>query len=74
MLNEEVKMTDRQRNTFQYNSVNVIVEPDIESVSGISFLIKDDSISWDAYSAFAYFDEVKKFIDCGCSWDKMLKG
>lgn len=67
-------MTDRQRNTFKYNNVDIIVEPDIESVSGISFLVKDESLAWNAYSAFAYFDEVKKFIDFGCSWDKMTKG
>lgn len=67
-------MTDRQRNTFQYNDVNVVVESDIESVSGISFLIRDSSLPGNAYSAFAYFDDVKRFIDCGCDWDKMTKG
>ena len=65
-------MTDRQRNTFQYNSVDIIVEPDIESVSGISFLIKDFSLPGNSYSAFAYFDDVKRFVDCGCDWDKFL--
>ena len=67
-------MSDRQRNTFQYNNIDIIVESDIESVSGISFLIKDNSLPGNAYSAFAYFDEVKKFIDYGCDWDKMTKG
>lgn len=67
-------MSDRERNTFQYNNINIIVEPDIESVSGISFLIKDDAFPWEVYSAFAYFDDVKRFVDCGCSWDKMTKG
>ena len=67
-------MTDRQRNTFQYNNINIIVEPDIESVSGISFLIRDTSLPAESYSAFAYFDDVRKFIDCGSNWDKFLKG
>lgn len=67
-------MTDRQRNTFQYNNTDIIVESDIESVSGISFLIKDTSLPCNAYSSFAYFDDVKRFIDCGCNWDKMTKG
>ena len=66
-------MSDRQRNTFQYNNTNVIVEPDIESVSGISFLIRDKSLPHNAYSTFAYFDDAKKFIDCGCDWDAFLK-
>ena len=67
-------MSDRQRNTFQYNNVNIIVESDIESVSGISFLIKDGSLPGESYSAVAYFDDTKKFIDCGCNWDKFLNG
>ena len=67
-------MTDRERNTFQYNNVNIIVVPDTESVSGISFLIKDNSLPGNSYSAFAYFDDVKRFVDCGCNWDKMTKG
>ena len=67
-------MTDRQRNTFQYNNTAVIVEPDIESVSGISFLIRDNSLPGESYSAFAYFDDVKRFIECGKDWDKMVKG
>ena len=67
-------MSDRQRNTFQYNNIDIIVEPDIESVSGISFLIKDTSLPGESYSAFAYFDDIKRFIDCDCSWDKMTKG
>lgn len=66
-------MSDRERNTFQYNNVDIIVESDTESVSGISFLIKDTSLPGNAYSAFAYFDDVKRFIDCDCDWDKMLK-
>ena len=65
-------MTDRQRNTFPYNNVSIIVEPDIESVSGISFLVRDKSMKGEAYSAFAYFDDVKKFIDCGCNWDRFM--
>ena len=67
-------MSDRERNTLQYNNVDIIVESDIESVSGISFLIRDKSLPGEAYSAFAYFDDIKKFIDCGCDWDKMVKG
>ena len=67
-------MRDRERNTLQYNNVDIIVESDIESVSGISFLIRDTSLPGEAYSAFAYFDDIKKFIDCGCDWDKMVKG
>ena len=31
-------MTDRERNTFQYKDIDIIVENDIESVSGISCL------------------------------------
>lgn len=56
-------MSDRQRNTFQYNNVDIIVEPDIESVSGISFLVRDKSLIRDSYFAFSYFDNVKQFID-----------
>ena len=67
-------MTDRERNTLQYKDVDVIVETDVESVSGLSFLIKDDSLPGNAYSAFAYFDDVKRFIDCGCDWNKFTKG
>lgn len=67
-------MSDRQRNTFQYKNIDVIVEPDIESVSGLTFLIKDFSLPGNSYSGFAYFDIVKKFIDCGCSWEKLTKG
>ena len=67
-------MSDRERNTVQYNNTNVIVTPDIESVSGISFLIKDNSLPGESYSAFAYFDDVRRFIDFGCDWDKMTKG
>ena len=66
-------MTDRQRNTFQYASIDIAVVPDIESVSGISFLIKDNSIAGEAYSSFAYFDDAKRFIDLGCNWDKFVK-
>ena len=66
-------MSDRERNTFQYNNVDIIVESDTESVSGISFLIKDTSLPGNAYSAFAYFDDVKRFVDCDCDWNKMLK-
>ena len=67
-------MSDRERNTFQYNGIDVIVEVDVESVSGISFLIKDPNLQGNAYSAFAYFDDAKRFIDFGCDWDKMIKG
>lgn len=67
-------MSDRERNTFQYKDINVIVEADIESVSGISFLIKDTSLPGNAYFSFAYFDDTKRFIDLGCDWDKMTKG
>lgn len=66
-------MSDRERNTFQHNGVDVIVEADIESVSGISFLIRDESLPGNAYSSFAYFDDVKQFIACGCDWDKFTK-
>ena len=62
-------MSDRQRNTFQYKDIDIIVEPDIESVSGISFLIKDNSIRGNSYFTFAYFDNVKDFINKGCNWD-----
>jgi len=61
-------MSDRQRNTFQYKDVDISVESDIESVSGISFLIKNPQIRGNSYFAFAYFDEAKKFINCGCDW------
>ena len=44
--------TDRERNTFQYRDVDIIVEADIESVSGISFLIKDHTIPGNAFFAF----------------------
>ena len=64
---------DRKRNTFQYKNIDIIVESDIESVSGITFLIRDLTLPGNAYSTFAYFDDAKKFIDCGCSWDAMLK-
>lgn len=67
-------MTDRERNTFKYNNIDVIVEADTESVSGISFLIKDANLPGNAYSSFAYFDDVKRFIDLGCDWEKMIKG
>ena len=67
-------MTDRERNTIQYAGVDVIAVSDVESVSGISFLIKDNSLPGNAYSAFAYFDDVKKFVDLGCDWNKMIKG
>lgn len=67
-------MSDRERNTLQYNNVDIIVESDIESVSGISFLIRDTSLPGNCYSAFAYFDDVKRFVDCGCDWNKMVKG
>jgi hypothetical protein len=66
-------MTDRERNTLQYNNIDVIVEEDVESVSGISFLIKDTSLPGKAFYSFAYFDDVKRFIDNGCDWDKMIK-
>jgi len=66
--------SDRERNTIQYNNVSIMVEPDVESVSGLSFLIPDTSMPGNAYSAFAYFDDVKRFVDCGCNWDKMTKG
>ena len=67
-------MTDRERNTIQYNGTDIIAVADCESVTGISFLIKENSLPGNAYSAFAYFDDVKKFIDFGCDWDKMTKG
>ena len=66
-------MTDRERNTIQYEGINVIVEADIESVSGITFMIKDESLPGEAYSGFACFDDVKRFIGCGCDWDKFTK-
>ena len=62
--------TDRERNTFQYRDVDIIVEADIESVSGISFLIKDTTIPGNAFFAFAYFDDAKRFIACDCDWDR----
>jgi hypothetical protein len=66
-------MTDRERNTFQYKDVDIIVEADAESISGISFMIRDTSLPGSAYFTFAYFDDVKRFIACDCDWDKMLK-
>lgn len=54
--------------------VDIIAEADVESVSGISFLVKDSSLPGNAYSAFAYFDDVKRFVDCGCDWNKFTKG
>ena len=66
-------MSDRERNTFQYNNVDIIVVPDIESVSGITFLIRDNSLRGEAFSAFAYFDDTKRFIECNCDWNKFTK-
>ena len=54
--------------------MDISVEADIESVSGISFLIRNKSLPGESFYAFSYFDEAKKFIDLGCDWDKMLKG
>lgn len=65
-------MTDRERNTFTYQDIDIAVEADIESVSGISFLIKDPSIPGNSYFSFAYFDNVKQFISCGCDWDSYV--
>ena len=65
-------MSDRERNTFTYNNIDVAVESDIESVSGISFLIKDPSIPGNSYFSFAYFDQVKHFIACDCDWDSYV--
>ena len=67
-------MTDRERNTFEYKMVDSLVEADAESVSGISFLVQDNNLPGKAYSAFAYFDDVRRFIDCGCDWNKFTKG
>lgn len=56
-------MTDRQRNTINYKGIDIIVEKDVESISGISFLIKDPSMPGNSFYAFAYYDEVKKFVN-----------
>lgn len=66
-------MTDRERNTFKYHDIDIIVEADMESVSGISFLIKDNTLPGNAFFSFAYFDDTKRFIDCGCDWDTFIK-
>lgn len=65
-------MTDRERNTFKYKGYDVTVERDEESVSGISFLVPNRELPGKSYYAFAYFDEIDKFILCGCNWDKFL--
>ena len=66
-------MIDRSRNTFQYKGIDIIIESDVESVTGISFLIRDTTLPGNAYSAFAYLDKAKKFIDCNCKWERCLK-
>lgn len=65
-------MTDRERNTIRYHNIDVIAEVDLESASGISFLIKDESMPGNSYYTFAYFDSAKLFIDCNCIWDDYL--
>ena len=66
-------MTDRERNTIRYHNIDVIVERDSESVSGISFLIKDESTPGNSYYSFAYFDSAKLFVDCNCIWDEYIE-
>ena len=53
----------RQRNTFQHKGVDIIVEVDEESVSGISFLIPDKGLNLpNTFCSFAYFDDLDRFI------------
>lgn len=59
-------MTDRQRNTINYKGIDIIVEKDVESISGISFLIKDPSMPENSFYAFSYYDEAKKFVQRNC--------
>ena len=66
-------MIDRQRNTFKYKGYDISVEADPESKSGISFLMPDRSIPGRSYFAFAYFDDVDRFIKCNCNWDDYEK-
>lgn len=66
-------MIDRDRNTFKYKGYDVTVEADSESVSGISFLLPNRELPGKSFYAFAYFDDVEKFIKCNCDWDKYLK-
>ena len=56
-------MTNRQRTTINYKEIDIIVEKDVESISGISFLIKDTSMPGNSFYAFAYYDEAKKFVN-----------
>lgn len=56
-------MTNRQRNTINYKGIDIIAEKDVESISGISFLIRDTSMSGNSFYSFAYYDEAKKFVD-----------
>jgi len=65
-------MSDRERNTFKYKGYDITVETDIESVSGLSFLIPDRNLPGHSYHTFAYFDDIDRFIKCGCDWDKFL--
>ena len=66
-------MTDRERNTIRYHNIDITVEPDVESASGISFLIRDGSTPGNSYYTFAYFDSAKLFVDCNCIWDEYEK-
>ena len=66
-------MTDRERNTFKYKGYDVTVEVDTESVSGLSFLMPNRECPGKSFYAFAYFDNVDKFIRCNCNWDVYLR-
>lgn len=60
---------DRKRNTFEYSGVSIFVEADPESISGISFSIPDKDLNLPStFCSFAYFDDLKRFIDCGQDW------
>jgi len=64
------RSADRQRNTFEYSRVSIFVEADPESISGISFSIPDKDLNLlNTFCSFAYFDDLKQFIDCGQDWE-----
>ena len=66
-------LSDRERNTIRYHNIDIIVESDLESVSGISFLVKDNSTPGNSYYTFAYFDSAKLFVDCNCVWSEFIE-
>jgi hypothetical protein len=67
------RLKDRERNTFEYSGVPIFVEADPESISGISFSIPDKDLNLpNTFCSFAYFDDLKRFIDCGQDWNLYL--